>query len=339
MKSPIYLAVIVAALPLSGCNFMPTKPTLNGGTTSEKFLGYQPVDPAPAKSVTYFDPCTHKEKTVPWATLVYARNVKGEIVSCQTSAGEKYAVTIQDLLPLQSARVSVRQDDGSGKLTYLSSSISGSVGTYDVVMDFMKYRIRQVYDEGGHYIGDALIGVGLRIRASVVTNKANLNLSSLMGIGVEASRGNLTGTISVDVIGIDSPDVTNLIPLSSEINQTSIQAALQGLAAIKAKLWQNDTHLFPHVLGMRQLEPGKVAAILRDVAVYQWTSSSDLLRRYWKPDGTHVDADHERRLNNWMRQHGVPAAHGDIVMFLSSPKYKSLRDRAANELINTCNNR
>ena len=51
------------------------------------------------------------------------------------------------------------------------------------------------------------VGVGLRIRAQVVTDKSNLNLGSIANIGLEASNGNLRGGISVDIVGIDSKDV------------------------------------------------------------------------------------------------------------------------------------
>jgi len=82
----------------------------------------------------------------------------------------------------------------------------------------MKYRVEDVSegaDGSGESLGTARIGVGLRIKAVVQTTEVGLNLGSLIAIGAE-------------VIGIDSPDVTNLIPLTSEIDQTSIQGGPAG---------------------------------------------------------------------------------------------------------------
>jgi len=109
--------------------------------------------------------------------------------------------------------------------------------------------------------------VGLRIKAVVQTTEVGLNLGSLIAIGAEARRGTLRGGISVDVIGIDSPDVTNLIPLTSEIDQTSIQGALQALASIKTKISEADTRLTPHVVAIRQAKAGAVQRIKDSTAI------------------------------------------------------------------------
>lgn len=320
-------ATILVPFVLFGCNGLPVNHTPQKYPTSNFYLGYQPIDPIPAKRVTFFDPSTQKEVTVPWSTLEYVRQSKDAKVS------SKYpGITVQSLLPLQSARVTVQKADGSGKLTYLSSSISGSVGTYEVVMDYMKYRVQPVSIDGD-YKGDGIVGVGLRIRALVTTKKANINLGSLLALGVEASQNNLSGSIAVDVIGIDSKDITNLIPLSAEIDQTAIQGALQGLAAIKAKLWQDDTHLYPHLLALKQHKPGTANSIQRTVAVYSRTSSSDTLRTYWKPDGESVDKDHEKKLKLWMSQHGI---QGPITVFLSSKGKEDLRRKAVQDLVSIC---
>jgi len=69
------------------------------------------------------------------------------------------------------------------------------------------------------------------------------------------------------VIGIDSPDVTNLIPLTSEIDQTSIQGALQALASIKTKISEADTRLTPHVVAIRQAKAGAVQRIKDSTAI------------------------------------------------------------------------
>jgi len=216
---------------------------------SENFLGYQPIDPLPAESVMIYDASVNRLQEVFWASLQANKQVAR-------------------LLPLQTAQVFVSKTDADGTASYLTASVSGKKGTYVVIMDYMKYRVEDViHQTSGDFIGSAKVGVGLRIKAVVETTEARLNLGSLLAIGVEARRGTVRGGISVDVIGIDSPDVTNLIPLTSEIDQTSIQSALQALASIKTKISDDTTELTPHVMAIRQARQGAAEQIKEQTTV------------------------------------------------------------------------
>ena len=218
----------------------------------EVYRGYQPIDPLPAETVMVYNKTAQEMQPALWASMLDENSV------------------VRNLLPLQSAEVSVSQTDVSGELGYLTASVSGQNGTYIVTMDYMKYRVEDVSegaDGSGESLGTARIGVGLRIKAVVQTTEVGLNLGSLIAIGAEARRGTLRGGISVDVIGIDSPDVTNLIPLTSEIDQTSIQGALQALASIKTKISEDDTRLTPHVVAIRQAKCGAAQRIKDSTAI------------------------------------------------------------------------
>jgi hypothetical protein len=196
-------------------------------------LEYLPIEPVHKYSVKIYDPEQDTLKVVYWDSLPDSSKVH--------------------LLPVQSAQVSVAKTNLDGELSYLSSAISQEKGSYTVIMDYMKYRVEHIYNSAGEtdsIVGNAKIGIGLRIRAQVNTSRSNLNLGSLLGLGIEAKRENLSGSISVDVIGIDSKDVTHLIPLTSEIDQTSIQSALQALASIKTKIYDDETRLTPHIVAV-----------------------------------------------------------------------------------------
>jgi hypothetical protein len=235
------IIVIAAVLLLAGCASIHNKEA----ASSEKYLGYQTIDPIPVDKVMFYEktnnqpPCqsSGQMKEVYWAEI--------------------NDTDIRGLLPLQSAEVSVSKSDISGKVSYLAAAVSGEAGSYTVVMDYMKYRVEDVVDDDNEYIGSARIGVGLRIKAVVVTEKVNVDFGSLLAIGLEAKQGSLKGGISVDVIGIDSESVTNLIPLTSEIDQTSIQSALQALASIKTKIYDDKTKLTPHLVAIRQAKEQK----------------------------------------------------------------------------------
>ena len=198
-----------------------------------KYQGYRAIDPLPVSKVTRYDKASNNEVDVYWESI--------EDKSLKRS-----------LLPIQSSQVSVVKNDASTGVSYLTAAVSGASGEYTVIMDYMKYRVEQVFDSSQEFIGNGRVGVGLRIKANVKTSQANLNLGSIISIGLEAERGNLTGGISVDVIGIDSEGVTNLIPMTSEIDQTAIQSALQALASVKAKLWESDVSITPHLVAITE---------------------------------------------------------------------------------------
>ncbi len=157
---------------------------------------------------------------------------------------------INNLLPNHSASVVTYKRDLMLGLSYLPASVSAEKGEYRVVMDYIKYRDEIITDANGKYLGNGRVGVGLRLVADLKTSKANLDLGSLALIGLNAKLGYLKGSLYVNVIGVDSQDVTNLIPLSSVIDETAIQNALQSLAAIKSKIHDPSTTLTPHIVAV-----------------------------------------------------------------------------------------
>ena len=91
--------------------------------------------------------------------------------------------------------------------------------------------------------------------------------------------------------------------------------------------------------------PGAIASIAQDAGAktataiqelkqgtFAKTVAGDALRAYWKPDGTHIDADHETKLKDWMKKNGLDTTAGSITMFLRSAELESLRARAVQEL-------
>ena len=113
----------------------------------------------------------------------------------------------------------------------MAASVTAESGQYIVIMDFMKYLVEPVIDDQTNKeIGMGRVGVGLRMTATINTSKAGINLGSLLAIGVAAQIGSLRGTLTVDIIGIDSPDIPNLLISNSTIDETSIQKTLESIA-------------------------------------------------------------------------------------------------------------
>ncbi len=163
----------------------------------------------------------------------------------------------------QSSYVVIERIDADGKLSYSDASLSGEIGSYKVIMDYCIYTILPVKNDEV-VIGYKKIGVGIRVTAAITTTKANVNLGSLLAIGLGAKTGSLNGALLVDVIGITSNDVTNLVPLTADIDQTSIQTVLQAVAAIKSKIHDEKTTLYPQIIAVKQLEKGNIESINKD---------------------------------------------------------------------------
>lgn len=94
------------------------------------------------------------------------------------------------------------------------------------------------------------VGVGLRIQASVTVMKdsLNLNLGSLYGLAVAASKNQLNGTLVIQTLGISGENISPALPIPDRINETTIQAAMQSLATIKSKIYDTKTSITPQVV-------------------------------------------------------------------------------------------
>lgn len=150
-----------------------------------------------------------------------------------------------------SVYVTIEKADVSGKISYAVASANVEKGNYTVIVDFVKCNTINLMLGDGTCGGFGKVGVGLRLRASIETKKAGLNIGNLFGLAQEAQKGKVSGTLSFDVIGINSKDILNLIPLPTEISQASIVNALQAMASIKSKIEDENTNLYPKLLAIK----------------------------------------------------------------------------------------
>ncbi|MCG3164481.1 MAG: hypothetical protein POELPBGB_00235 [Bacteroidia bacterium] len=163
--------------------------------------------------------------------------------------------SILNFLPNEAVFVSVKKNDMSGSISYGPASVTAESGSYSVTVDYCKFTTLKIFNSSGTTCdGFTKVGVGLRITANVQTTKAGLNLGNLFGLGLAAQMNKLSGTMSIDVIGMESQEITTLIPLPSEISPTSIQNALQAMATIKSKIYDNSTRLYPQIVAVKRSE-------------------------------------------------------------------------------------
>lgn len=142
--------------------------------------------------------------------------------------------------------ISISEVFANGSASWLGAvSFSSRNHSYRIVMDYCKYRSVKPNE-----CGSGRVGVGLRLVASITTSKNKINLGDLFALGMAAEAGHLKGTLAIKVIGLQSQEITQAIPLPSELNRTTVQNAMMALHTIKARIHDPNTQVFPQVIGI-----------------------------------------------------------------------------------------
>lgn len=154
-------------------------------------------------------------------------------------------------LPNETVYSTVEKKDGSAEVKYGPASITAEAGSYTVTLDYAKFTTLKVALDSGKCAGFTKVGVGMRITAKITTFEAGLDVSSLFGLGIAAKLNQLKGQLSIDVIGMESSQITDLITLPVDISEASVQTALQSMSAIKSKIYDTQTNLYPQILAIK----------------------------------------------------------------------------------------
>lgn len=106
-------------------------------------------------------------------------------------------------------------------------------------------------DKGELVVIPVYVGVGLRLTASILVTEGRVNLTGLGALAAAAEAGKITGSLTVQTLGITGGNVSTSLPLPSEINQTTIQNAILSLGSIKAVLYDKEnTIITPRIVGI-----------------------------------------------------------------------------------------
>ncbi len=143
------------------------------------------------------------------------------------------------------------------------------------------------------------------------------------------------------VIGNDSRDVTNLIPITSQLDQTSIQSALQALAAVKTKMWDSgETTLTPYIVAVQQRRDNSVDRIIQGKSYsFEDSDLGSCIEVWWKPEGQ-VNPTRTEILNNWLKNEKNIAlgAPEDIANLISGGGLDEVRTKIIRDLDIPCSN-
>jgi hypothetical protein len=154
-------------------------------------------------------------------------------------------------LPNETVYSTVEKKDGSAEVKYGPASITAEAGSYTVTLDYAKFTTLKVVLDDGKCAGFTKVGIGMRITAKITTFEAGIDVSSLFGLGIAAKMNKLKGQLSIDIIGMESSQITDLITLPVDISEASVQTALQSLSAIKSKIYDTQTNLYPQILAIK----------------------------------------------------------------------------------------
>ena len=149
-------------------------------------------------------------------------------------------------------KVVISKVDKSGKLSFLTGSVSGDKGLYWAYVDFANFFIGDLLDDQGSIIAEAKIGVGTRMIAKVKTKKSGVDLGSILKIGFAANKSDLNGSLEVKILGVSGGEILKAVPGSfATIDDTAIQTALESMAVIKSKLYDSDSWMRPAILAVK----------------------------------------------------------------------------------------
>lgn len=216
-----------------------------GSVNQSGSLVFSPVSVArKGKSYTVIvDYVKYINTTIP-ASYSYSRKIFSE-----EEAKEKLLVST--IRALSMTPWSLKDKTKEYSVTVLKQELSTNYGTINSTNTSITYDILNASDnEYSHEIRvPVYIGVGLRVHASFTVLSDSVNIGSLFGLGVAASQNKIVGTMVTQTLGVSGKDISQLMPISDEINQSTIQDAIQAIATMKSKLYDDSTDINPQVIG------------------------------------------------------------------------------------------
>lgn len=99
------------------------------------------------------------------------------------------------------------------------------------------------------------VGVGLRLSADILALKSGITLSGLSVIGVDAEANRLSGTLTVQSLGVSGKAIATALPLPNKLDQTTIEGAILAIGTMRATLYASaagadGVYLQPRIVGL-----------------------------------------------------------------------------------------
>lgn len=230
----ISLGSVLAILALGGCaTWNPKLPDTLGDPKQAQAYGYHPLDPLPV-------------------TL--------------TGSSAANVTKVLKALPDETMRLAIGEKQANGTVTFGTAKTGYAGSRYVVILDYMKFTTKSfgvnltkennvtkaTLTTGANpsVVVPVYLGVGLRLAADLQVNEGNVDLGNLIAIGAAGQAKQVTGTLTIQTLGLSGEKVTSIVPMPNDISSSSIQQAIQALGTIKAKIYDTDTWISPRVVGV-----------------------------------------------------------------------------------------
>lgn len=105
------------------------------------------------------------------------------------------------------------------------------------------------------------LGIGLRVTAEGSGLSGEASISGIGAVGAEAEAKRLSGTLTVQTIGVTSQEIQAALPANSELSRTAAENAFVAIGTIRAMLRQESTRPYPRVVGLYLPFPGGKALV------------------------------------------------------------------------------
>ncbi|UZP66424.1 hypothetical protein N1030_12485 [Desulfovibrio mangrovi] len=271
IPASLVVALAILMISLAGCAVR--SPTTAGDALKAPSQGYTPLDPLPL-------------------------NASGGYLEASNEKKLK-------LFPDETMRLAVGEIQSDGSISFGMAHIGNANSSYKVILDYAKSDTKPLHFivtpasnqspmkleyysidnkelptlTHGQYMTTlpAYVGVALRITADIKVLKGKVDLANMLSLGIAAQAGNITGTLTIQTLGISGEPVTSALPLPNEVSKASIQSAIQAMGTIKAKLYDKNTHIQPRFIGYyNYLGGGKDTATQVITAIQQNCTSGPL---------------------------------------------------------------
>lgn len=113
------------------------------------------------------------------------------------------------------------------------------------VQEYKKYKEIQHRDE------TLQCGISIRWILNIKKLNASAKITSLPMVAASAQFNNVSASVMFEVIGISSPEITDLLPTNVELNADTYVDLKTAFEAMKSKIHDADTIISPAILGVR----------------------------------------------------------------------------------------
>lgn len=270
--------LLIALMSISGCSSIRHALTL---AEEESGYTYVPIDPFAVDTVTS-DSCKENNispntfrskellKSLPDNSvrmLVEKFSKKGSVTYGSTklaAKGESYKVTVDYInADTVNQRMWIKKTIAHISGEFKTVPILDPSPFFDgMIVGTDRYKVSREEPSEEHlkdyeeFNIPVYVGIGLRVSANVNITGGSANVAGIGIIGAEAEAENLQGSLVVQTLGVNGKSISAALPIQSELNRTTAQNAIVSVGSIKALLYEDDTVVFPRVVGLYLPFPG-----------------------------------------------------------------------------------